>query len=149
MVLPVILAVVTFNQVIVNLDGGSSAQASLGAMGEVRAQSRKGLAKDIGLHPERLLIIRGQDVKLILREPELVRSESPTTIWQYRTDSCVLDIYFAGDQDPLLSPVAHYEVRARAKDVSDEAIAATCVRDLARAKGRPRMVDVSALYKRN
>lgn len=147
-ILVAVLAVITINRAITRIDGGGTAQASLGAMGEVRAENRKGLARDISLHPEHILTIRGQDIKTVLREPELIRIEAPTTIWQYRTDACVLDVYFAGDKDPLLSPVAHYEIRARAKDVSDAAIAETCVRDLARKSGRPRMVDVSALYKR-
>jgi hypothetical protein len=64
----------------------------------------RGLAKDISLHPEKMLSVRGQDIKSILREPELIRHESPTTIWQYRTDACVLDVYFAGETDALLLP---------------------------------------------
>jgi hypothetical protein len=136
---------------ITRMDGDGTAQAALGTMGapigEARSFERKNLAKDISLHPDRLMEIRGQDVKTILREPELVRQESPTTIWQYRTDSCVLDIYFSGNTDPLLSPVSYYEIRAREKGVTDADVSASCVRDLARKSGRPRMVDVSALYK--
>ncbi len=141
---------------IARLDGDGTAQASLGAMGTMggapgtmRAASRKALAKEISFQPGHLLSIRGQDVKMVLREPELVRHESPTTIWQYRTDACVLDIYFAGDADPLLAPVAHYEIRARGKDAGDADIQKTCVRELARKSSGPRMVDVSTLYKRN
>lgn len=138
---------------ITHIDGDGTAQASLGAMGapfgEARQASRKSLAKDISLHPEKMLSVRGQDIKSILREPELIRHESPTTIWQYRTDACVLDVYFAGETDALLLPVAHYEIRARGKDASDAEIQETCVRELSRKSGRPRMVDVSRLYKRN
>lgn len=118
-------------------------------VGEMRSASRNTLAKEISLHPEHLLAVRGQDVKSVLREPELIRQEAPVTIWQYRTASCVLDIYFNGTTDPLLAPVTHYEIRAREKDVSDADVHEGCVRDLARKSGRPRMVDVSALYKRN
>ena len=152
----IICAVMTsaaVHRFITRMDGDGTAQASLGAMGapfgEARNASRKGLAKDISLHPEKMLTVRGQDIKSILREPELIRHESPTTIWQYRTDACVLDVYFAGETDALLLPVAHYEIRARAKGVSDEDVAVSCVRELSRKSGRPRMVDVSKLYKNN
>ena len=135
------------------MDGDGTAQASLGAMGEagsnVNYAGRRTLVRDISLHPAKLLTVRGQDVKAALREPELVRHEAPTTIWQYRTDACVLDIYFSGNSDPLLLPVTHYEIRARTKGGSDDDMQAICVSELARKSGRPRMVDVSALYKRN
>ncbi len=143
------MATAIVHRVITRMDGGGVAQASLGMMGEARHAGRKGLAREISMHPEKMLTVRGQDIKYVLREPELVRHETPTTIWQYRTDSCVLDIYFAGDTDPLLLPVAHYEMRARAKGVSDEEVAGSCVRELSRKSGRPRMVDVSKLYKNN
>jgi hypothetical protein len=148
-----ILAAGLVHHVIVSMDGDGTAQASLGAMGapvgEMRSATRKSLATQISLNPAHMMNVRGQDIKSILREPELVRHDAPTTIWQYRTDACVLDIYFAGDSDPLLSPVAYYEIRARGKGVEDAKIAGTCVRDLARKSGRPRMVDVSTLYKNN
>ena len=134
------------------LDGDGTAQASLGVMsapGGLATSGRKTLAKQISLQPGHLLNIRGQDVKMVLREPELVRHESPTTIWQYRTDACVLDIYFSGNADPLLTPVAHYEIRARGKNAGNADIQKTCVRELARKSSGPRMVDVSTLYKRN
>ena len=146
-ILGTLMATAIVHRVISRIDGGGVAEASLGIMGEVRDESRKSLAREISLHPEKMLTVRGQDIKYVLREPELVRVEAPTTIWQYRTDSCVLDIYFAGETDALMLPVAHYEMRARAKGVSDEDVAASCVRELSRKSGRPRMVDVSRLYK--
>jgi hypothetical protein len=148
-----VVTAIAVHRGITRLDGDGTAQASLGAMsapvGEARSAARRSLAKDISLHPERMLDIRGQDIKAVLREPELIRQESPTTIWQYRTEACVLDIYFSGNTDPLLLPVAHYEIRARGKGVEDAKVADTCVRELARKSGRPRMVDVSKLYKQN
>lgn len=152
-ILGAVITSAAVHRFITRIDGDGTAQASLGVMGapfgEARNASRKGLAKDISLHPEKMLSVRGQDIKSVLREPELIRIEAPTTIWQYRTDACVLDIYFAGETDALLLPVAHYEIRARAKGVSDADIQGTCVRELSRKSGRPRMVDVSRLYKRN
>lgn len=146
-VLSTLMATAIVHRVITRIDGGGVAEASLGMMGEVRHESRKGLAREISLHPEKMLTVRGQDIKYVLREPELIRHETPTTIWQYRTDSCVLDIYFSGESDALMLPVAHYEMRARAKGVSDADVAESCVRELSRKSGRPRMVDVSRLYK--
>jgi hypothetical protein len=152
MIVCAVMATAIVHRAITRMDGDGTAQAAFSAMGapvgEMRTENRKSLAKDISLHPDRLMNIRGQDVKTVLREPELVRAESPTTIWQYRTDSCVLDIYFTGNADPLLSPVSFYEIRARGKNASDADVSATCVRELARKSGRPRMVDVSTLYKR-
>jgi hypothetical protein len=48
-----------------------------------------------------------------------------------------------------MAPVAHYEIRARAKGVGDAEIKSDCIRELSRKSSRPRMVDVSTLYKRN
>ncbi len=149
----VVLVAVTIYRGIARMDGDGTAQASLGAMtapvGELRSATRKNLAKEISLQPGKLLHVRGQDIKTVLREPELIRHEAPVTIWQYRTASCVLDVYFSGTTDPLLAPVAHYEIRAREKNGSDADMQKSCVRELARKSARPRMVDVSALYKRN
>ncbi len=79
----IICAVLTsavVHRFITRMDGDGTAQASLGAMGapfgEARNASRKGLAKDISLHPEKMLTVRGQDIKSILREPELIRHGS-------------------------------------------------------------------------
>ncbi len=133
------------HRAIVRVDGGGAAQAALAAASGIRTGDIKKLVRDISANPERLLSAKGMDIKMALREPELVRQDLPTTIWQYRTEACVLDVYFTGKADPLLSPVAHYEIRARGNSLAGNE--AACVRSLTRKASRPQMIDVSALYK--
>lgn len=54
-------------------------------------------------------------VRLVLAEPDLLRKDGKTQSWQYRTDSCVLDVFMTDGDDT----VAHYEFRST--DALDEA----------------------------
>ena len=75
-----------------------SAGSALGA-GDVSPQSL------IGLSPNQ---IAGR-----LGEPELRRSEPPAEVWQYRTETCVVDLYLYDDGGRL--QVLSYQVRPRAQ----------------------------------
>lgn len=111
-------------------------------------QERMNTLKEIRKNPDYLLKIKGQQVLALFFEPELVREELPTVIWQYRTEECVLDVYFStAKNDPMFSPVVHYELRARDSEISDAELRATCINALLYERNSPRMVDVSAFYK--
>ncbi len=133
---------------------GSSDGTAMAAPGvEIRQgakDTQKTLRKNITYHPENLLQLAGHDVRAVLKEPDLVRQDFPTVIWQYRNRSCVLDVYFSSSaEDVSGAPIVHYEIRARGKNVSDEEIKPSCMRNLTRSRNGLRMVDVSAIYKRH
>ena len=61
--------------------------------------------------PARLVGLKGSAVRQTFGEPEMRRREPPAEVWQYRTPSCVLDLYFYGDPDG--EGVIHFESRPR------------------------------------
>lgn len=67
--------------------------------------------------PENLWHMRATDVKLAMAEPELNRRDGKSRIWQYRTEGCVLDIYWMQQGDN--PKISHYEFRSR-RAVFDE-----------------------------
>jgi len=95
-----------------------------------RAQ-RDQIAKRISYSADRILRLSGRDVFEVLSQPELVRRDLPTVVWQYRSDSCVLDIFFtASGENVLTEPVVHYEVRARKRDANVTEVTRKCVSSL-------------------
>ncbi|MBM85406.1 MAG: hypothetical protein CMM47_05235 [Rhodospirillaceae bacterium] len=51
--------------------------------------------------PQRLLRMGGGKVTSILGTPKFVRREASARVWQYRTVSCVLNLYFYNEADGL------------------------------------------------
>ena len=75
-------------------------------------------------NPDMFLKLGAEEVSLILASPDLTRKDGVGGVWQYRTNECVLDVFFASDK------IAHYEFRSR-KMGSDEIPASeTCLRNL-------------------
>lgn len=105
----------------------------------------------VGANPEKLIDLPGNEILSILNQPELIRSDAPTTIWQYRNAACVLDVYFTtNDKQALHAPVVHYEIRSRAPGVAaGDDLRQRCVRDLVRMNAGVNMINISALYKAN
>jgi len=63
--------------------------------------------------PERLMGLTGDDLKALLGAPRFVRRDRPAEIWQYGTDTCVLDLFlYAGDKGGP-HRVSHFEFRGR------------------------------------
>ena len=60
--------------------------------------------------PDDLVGLDGPALERLLGEPGLVRRDYPAEVWQYRSATCVLDVYFYPDHDRLA--VAHAEARA-------------------------------------
>jgi hypothetical protein len=60
--------------------------------------------------PGDLTGLEASTVRQLFGTPGLVRKDSPAEVWQYRSPSCVLDIYLYPDGDKLT--VAHAEARA-------------------------------------
>ncbi|MDB2682907.1 hypothetical protein N9Z27_01485 [Alphaproteobacteria bacterium] len=96
-----------------------------------------------------LMSLSPHHIVQIFHDPELVRTEGAMTMFQYRTDSCVLDLYFkssgAGAQK---ASIVYYEARPRGHGAGPSSSdLAPCVHDLMRKIHKPRMVDVSAIFK--
>lgn len=66
-------------------------------------------------NPDALKGMTARDVSLMLAEADLQRQDKPSVVWQYRSESCVLDIYFLAEDVEALEtkPIAHYELRER------------------------------------
>jgi hypothetical protein len=79
--------------------------------------------------PQQLMGIEPGALGAILGEPELTRREAPAEIWQYRNDSCVLDVFLydtAGRRE-----VTYVEARDGAAQRMD---ARACLNTLLRAR---------------
>jgi len=106
------------------------------------------LKTKIRYNPSYLLNIMGKDVQELFATPELVRQDLPTIIWQYRSPNCVLDVYFATiNEDPLFTPVVHYEIRARDSGVKDENAQNNCMNELIEQRSEIRMPEIDKIYK--
>lgn len=72
--------------------------------------------------PENLKNLRRGDLKLALAQPDLNRRDGGKAIWQYRNESCVLDVYW--QQPKESSKIVHYEFRMR-RSIFDKVDAAS------------------------
>lgn len=84
----------------------------------------------VAREPDLLTSLKGEDIRLILAAPEMERVDGPTTVWQYRTASCVLDVYFTVPDTNAVddASVTHYEVRGR--ELGQGADATGCMKSL-------------------
>ena len=78
--------------------------------------------------PQSLIGLSPGQVADTLGEPELRRPEPPAEVWQYRTETCVVDLYLY-DEDGRLR-VTTYQVRPRSNAVVQ---AERCVADVVAA----------------
>jgi hypothetical protein len=153
----VIAGIFLVNTAVKRDDGGAAYASAGGTMArEIREGARipvdriREIRQTVSLDPKNILDVSGREIYAVLDQPELVRTDSPTTVWQYRNSFCVLDIYFTTrDKTAARAPAVHYEVRAREKDVPDEAVQDRCVRDLVRAHAGVNLVNVNAFYKKS
>lgn len=53
------------------------------------------------------------EVYLLFSRPELARYDGSVSSWQYRSEHCVVDIFFAKDEASKIDRVVHYEIRQR------------------------------------
>ena len=73
------------------------------------------LADLVESDPSIFLKLLGSDVNILLDKADLVRADGPITVWQYRSDSCVLDVYLAAGDKNDTARVVDYEARTRLK----------------------------------
>ncbi len=114
------------------------------------AVQKRGIRRAVMANPDELMSLNGRDVRAVLNQPGLVRRDLPTVVWQYRNEACVLDVYFTtASAKATKAPVAHYEIRARQKGVTDEDVQDVCVQSLVRERAGQSFVNLDALYKSN
>lgn len=70
--------------------------------------------------PESLIGLAPQQIGEALGVPELQRREPPAEVWQYRTTTCVFDLYLYNEEGGLRA--AHYEARSRSNGEVDPAL---------------------------
>lgn len=101
--------------------------------GFVEGGEGRALRQFVRSNPDNFLMLRGADVESAFDAPELAWAEFPGVVWQYRTDSCVVDVYFASmDEDVSEAPVIHFEMRGR--DGAEEIDAHSCLTGLVRER---------------
>lgn len=66
------------------------------------------------IDPEVLVGLAPEALAARLGEPELRRHEQPVEVWQYRSDTCVLDLYL-DSADGTGRRVVYYEARRRSE----------------------------------
>ncbi|MBX2834255.1 MAG: hypothetical protein KTR28_04695 [Micavibrio sp.] len=112
------------------------------------AGQRSRISNQISYTSNRILDLSGRDIYEVLDQPEMVRRDLPTVVWQYRSNECVLDIYFTASGDNVLAePVVHYEIRPRNKTVSAQKIERSCVASLIKPRNNFNVLDAQAFYK--
>ena len=77
------------------------------------AETLQGLVLE---EPDTILSLLGGDVRLMLADPDLERSDKPIIAWQYQSSDCVLDIYFKDTHKVNAvdgSAAIYYETRTR------------------------------------
>lgn len=124
---------------------------TIGQDAMLSASDKRAIRRTIMNSPRGIMELNGREVRAVLNQPELVRRDEPTVVWQYRNESCVLDVYFTTRHSKVAaSPVAHYEIRAREVGVEDDAVQATCVADMVRERtGGVNFVNLDGIYKAN
>ncbi len=70
--------------------------------------------------PNTLIGLAPQQIGEALGVPELQRREPPAEVWQYRTTTCVFDLYLYDQEGGLRA--AHYEARSRTNGEVDPAL---------------------------
>jgi len=63
--------------------------------------------------PQNIEKLRTADIQLALSKPDMERRDGITRVWQYRTKSCVLDVYWREGKPQ--NNITHHEFRARQK----------------------------------
>lgn len=107
-----------------------------------------GVRQFVRSNPDNVLQLKGRDIMAAFDVPELVRDETPSTLWQYRTESCVLDVYFkSSDAKVENAPVVYYEVRSRQDGLDEHVSRSSCVTALTKRQVAFEMAPVNAFMK--
>lgn len=99
------------------MDKGGDYEEWLSNKAMASTDARLGPEKIKGWDFDALINLPETDVLVAFSTPDLKRMEGDARIWQYRTQECVLDVYFVGSNRQADSKVVYYELRNRDKAV--------------------------------
>jgi len=133
------------NQAFASLSEGDLQNGMVNYKPARKRQLSSRLRKDM----DQIFGLKGHDVIQIFDKPELVRRDLPTTIWQYRNDACVMDVYFTVGRADSVSDanVAHYEIRKRDTRAEQDVEASDCVQDLIANDTMISLIDIKSVFK--
>ncbi len=98
------------------MSGGSAYR--LKPMTETERRRHRQAVKDlVSKYPDRILSLMDDEVMMAFAVPELKRADGMMQVWQYRNDSCIMDVYFETKGRHGESSVVHYDIRPRNKAV--------------------------------
>ena len=107
----------------------SAAVAAALTLGACQTASDRTGIRDVD--PGTLMGLQPPAVIALLGEPELRRPEAPAEVWQYRSDSCVADLYLLSE-DQTAPRVVYFETRHRSQGTVR---AARCLGEIAAGSG--------------
>lgn len=110
---------------------------------------RRYITRALSANEENILNLNARAIKMLWGEPQLVRKEFPTTLWQYRMEHCVLDVFFTSNDRDAEFPgsAVHYEMRHRQKSTLSAQDKKICMSNFVPESSGPKMVSVSAFFK--
>lgn len=91
------------------------------------------LMKLIKKDPEYILQAKARDIQEIFKTPRLSRVDNPSLIWHYKSEQCIMDVYFSTQDDqenPSLLPVRYVEFRDSLGQNLDLVQQESCVKGL-------------------
>ena len=106
--------------------------AACQSAGRSGAGSSAGGQRFDAVDPQQLLGAGESQVSALMGQPELRRVEAPAEVWQYRTGTCVFDVFFYGSAGA--KTVNHYEARHRQQGSVN---AANCLGEITARRGSP------------
>lgn len=73
------------------------------------------------IDPETLLGLESAALADLLGQPSYVREDRPARIWQYRGESCTLDVFLYSEGEGAPYRVTYYDLRERSAALADHA----------------------------
>ena len=111
------------------IETSAAPQASSGAVATLPPEPVKVAEPSIDDDPQQLYGLDSGALGTLLGQPSLIRNEAPAEIWQYRSQTCVFDIFFYESADQ--PRVTYIEAR---DDSAQRIDARGCLNELLRAR---------------
>lgn len=93
------------------------------------------LQSAVAENPDMLLRMNARELQFMLAAPDLDRRDFPSIAWQYRSQSCVLDVFYTAPGEDALqeAQVQYYEIRSRdliTAETNEDVAAWSCMQSL-------------------
>jgi hypothetical protein len=67
----------------------------------------------ISHEPRALVLLTEEEVGYLFGSPQMTRKDKDSEVWQYKTDTCVVDFYFYGSSKTAPRDVTYADVRSK------------------------------------